>query len=81
MLPIPETDFFHDIHFLQSITASIQEGVIILNKEGKIVSFNEQAKAILNLRNDQLLDRSPFNNTWHALDVDGNIIQSIRSCP
>jgi PAS domain S-box-containing protein len=74
MLPIPETDFFHDIHFLQSITASIQEGVIIINKEGTIVSFNEQAKAILNLRKDQLLDRSPLNNSWNAFDIDGNII-------
>ncbi|MEO8173462.1 MAG: PAS domain S-box protein [Sediminibacterium sp.] len=76
MLPISETDFFQDIDFLQSITASIQEGVIIINERGTIVSFNEQAKTILNLRNDQLLDRSPTQSFWNALALDGSVIPS-----
>lgn len=77
MLPISETDFFQDIQFLQSITASIQEGVIILNNEGRIVSFNEQASALLNLDSDQLLDKSPFDSAWRAFDLEGNMIESI----
>jgi PAS domain S-box-containing protein len=76
MLPISETDFFQDIHFLQSITASIQEGVIILDQRGTIASFNEQAKDILNLRSDQLLDRSPTQSLWNALHLDGSIVHS-----
>jgi PAS domain S-box-containing protein len=74
MLPISETDFFHDIQFLQSITASIQEGVVILNKHRRIVSFNEQAKNILNRSDKQLLDTSPLANSWSAIDLDGNTI-------
>jgi PAS domain S-box-containing protein len=76
MLPISETDFFQDIHFLQSITASIQEGVIILDQRGTIVSFNEQAKNILNLRRDQLMDRSPTQSLWNALHLDGSVVYS-----
>ncbi len=76
MLPISETDFFQDIHFLQSITASIQEGVIILDQRGTIVSFNEQAKSILNLRREQLLDRSPTQSLWNALHLDGSTVYS-----
>lgn len=71
MQPISETDFFQDIQFLQSVTKSIQEGIVILNQEGRIVSFNEQAKKILNLRDEQLLDRSPIENQWHGLTLDG----------
>ena len=73
MLPIAETDFFQDISFLQSITASIQEGVVILNQEGRIVSFNEQATAILNLRPDQIINRSPNDSDWKAIYLDGSI--------
>lgn len=76
MLPISETDFFHDIHFLQSITASIQEGVIILNNEGRIVSFNDQAKSILQLRDEQLLDRSATGSAWNAVKLDGSTVPS-----
>jgi PAS domain S-box-containing protein len=73
MLPISETDFFQDISFLQSITASIQEGVIILNQLGRIVSFNEQAAAILGLRADQLLNKSPNDADWKAFYLDGTV--------
>lgn len=75
MLPISETDFFQDTHFLQSITASIQEGVIVLNKEGKIVSFNEQAKSILQRSGDELRDKLPLANTWTAIALDGSLIE------
>ncbi len=74
MLPISEIDFFQDISFLQSIIASIQEGVIILNSQGRIVSFNEQATAILNLRHEQLLDKSPKESNWNAIQPDGSIL-------
>ncbi|MES2330001.1 MAG: PAS domain S-box protein [Bacteroidota bacterium] len=76
MLPISDTGFFHDIHFLQSIASSIQEGVIILDQRGTIVSFNEQAKNILNLHKDQLLDRSPTQSLWNAVHLDGSIVHS-----
>ncbi len=71
MLPISETDFFQDISFLQSITSSMQEGIVILNQQGKIVSFNEQATAILQLTPDQLLGRSPRDSDWKAINLDG----------
>lgn len=78
MLPISETDFFQDIHLLQSITASIQEGVIILNNKGRVASFNEQAKAILNMSNEQLLDKSPIENAWRAYDLAGNVVDTME---
>ena len=73
MFTLTETDYFQDITFLKSIISSIEEGVIILNQQGKIVSSNKQAAFILNLTQDQLMDRSPDDTTtWKAIHLDGS---------
>ena len=72
MLSISETDFFQDISFLQSIAASIQEGVIILNREGKIISCNKQAGAILHLDRDQIVNKQTNHPNWKAINIDGS---------
>jgi len=71
MLHISATDYFKDITFLQSIIHSIQEGVVIQNKEGKVISFNEKAIDILHLTADQLLGKTSYDPQWEAIHLDG----------
>lgn len=73
MFTLTETDYFQDITFLKSIISSIEEGVIILNQEGRIVSSNKQAAFILNITQDELMGRSPEDtSTWKAFYLDGS---------
>jgi len=75
MLTIPETDYFQDLAFLQSIIDSIEEGVIINNRKGRIISFNKKATAILGLTTDQLFGKTLYDSDWQAIHPDGRPIQ------
>ncbi len=72
MLPISETDYFSDLSFLQSLIDALQEGVVLQNREGKIISFNKKACTILNLSPDQLLGRTSYDPQWEAIHLDGS---------
>ena len=73
MFTLTETDYFQDTTFLKSIISSIEEGVIILNDRGRIVSSNKHAAFILNTTQDELMGRSPEDtSTWKAIYLDGS---------
>src|SRR5258708_4529005 len=71
MLPISEIGYFQDLAFLQSIIDSIQEGVVVQDREGKIIRFNQKATAILGLSPDQLLGKTSYDPGWQAVHLDG----------
>lgn len=72
IVSIPETSYFKDLDFLQSVIDVLTEGVVLQNQEGKIVGFNEGACRILNLSSDQLLGKTSFDDTvWQAIHLNG----------
>ncbi len=71
---IPETDYFQDLAFLQSIIDSIEEGVIIHNRKGRVISFNKKATGILGLTTDQLFGKALYDTDWQAIHTDGSFI-------
>ncbi len=72
MLPISDLDYFQDLGFLQSIIDSIQEGVVVQDHDGKIISFNQKASIILDLSPDQLLGKTSYDPEWQAVHLDGS---------
>lgn len=72
MLPISQTDYFSDLSFLQSLIDSLQEGVVLQNRKGEIISFNKKACTILNLSPDQIIGKSSYDPQWEAIHLDGS---------
>lgn len=54
------------------ITASLSEGVLVLNPDGHIVQANAAAEEILGLSLDQLTGRTPLDPRWAAIHRDGS---------
>ncbi|MBK9249238.1 MAG: PAS domain S-box protein [Ignavibacteria bacterium] len=55
----------------RSVVASLQEGVIIFNKQAEIIDANESAQEILGLPFDALQGLTPLNLQWLAIHEDG----------
>lgn len=51
--------------------AALEEGVVVQNSIGEIISANSSAAAILGLSMDQLLGRTSFDPRWRAVREDG----------
>ncbi|MBM7865973.1 PAS domain S-box protein [Heliobacterium gestii] len=56
----------------RSIVTAIAEGMVVQERDGRIVSFNRKAETILGLTPDQLLGRSPYDPRWRAIREDGS---------
>jgi PAS domain S-box-containing protein len=56
---------------LQKILDTIEEGVLISNKDGVIVGFNRQAKEILGLSENQLLGKTLVHPNWQQVSASG----------
>lgn len=52
--------------------ASMAEGVVMLDKNGFIVSINDAAQSILGLTRDQMMGRSSVDARWRAIHEDGS---------
>ncbi|MFH2142607.1 MAG: PAS domain-containing protein, partial [Bacteroidota bacterium] len=59
--------------FLQSVTDNMTEGLIVLNKNLKIISINQIAEKMLDLNNHEIKGRS-LTNIIDCKDEDGNIL-------
>jgi PAS domain S-box-containing protein len=53
------------------VLSKLAEGVIVFTMEGKVQSSNRSAEKILGLTKEQLLEKSPLDNRWHAIREDG----------
>ncbi|HJV19137.1 MAG TPA: PAS domain S-box protein [Sediminibacterium sp.] len=66
-------EHFKDNYFLQSVIDSIEEGVIVQNREGTIIGFNSKALEILSLNEKELFGKTSYDNMWNACLEDGII--------
>lgn len=56
---------------LNETFAALEEGVVVQDSSGQIVSANASAALILGLSMDQLLGRTSFDPRWRAMHEDG----------
>ncbi|QSE97586.1 PAS domain S-box protein [Fulvivirga lutea] len=56
----------------RTIVDSLGEGIVLQNKRGEIIEFNNSALTILGLTSDQLLGRNSYDPKWRAIDTEGN---------
>ena len=57
---------------LSAVFASLAEGVVIQDLQGRNVDCNDAAQRILGLRRDQILDRTSLDPFWRTLREDGS---------
>jgi PAS domain S-box-containing protein len=58
---------------LKAMFETMQEGLVIHDASGQIVSCNRSAQEILGLSEDQLLGRTPIDARWQTIHEDGSI--------
>lgn len=63
-----------DHQFLNAVIDTLNEGVVVQNKEGKVVGFNKKALELLAVTADQLIGNTSSDKKWTGLDLEGNII-------
>lgn len=56
----------------ESVMAAMQEGVIVQDDQGSILSSNAAAQAILGLGAEQLRDRTTIDPRWRTVHADGS---------
>lgn len=54
------------------ILNNMMDGVVVQNREGKILEFNKMALEILSLNEEQLLGTSSFDPRWRAIRENGD---------
>src|SRR6056297_3279103 len=59
-------------HLYRSVIAAMEEGIVIHNSTGEIVTQNRSAEHILGLTRDQLLGRTPTDSRWRSVHQDGS---------
>jgi diguanylate cyclase (GGDEF)-like protein/PAS domain S-box-containing protein len=57
---------------MQVTTEMLTEGVLVLDRHGRVVYANNAAGRILSMSNDQLLARHVRDRRWHFLHEDGS---------
>jgi PAS domain S-box-containing protein len=53
------------------VMSNLHEGVILLNENGKVLTFNQAVCEIMALSPDEVLNRHPLNPDWEVLMPDG----------
>jgi PAS domain S-box-containing protein len=56
---------------LHSMFLSMAEGLVLQQKNGRIIDANPSAETILGLNHEQLLGRTSIDPRWHAIQEDG----------
>ncbi len=56
----------------RSIITAMEEGIVLQDSEGVILSSNASAERILGLTVDQMMGRSSLNSSWQAVHEDGS---------
>lgn len=54
------------------LIAAMEEGVVLQDKNSRILAFNKSAERILGLSADQLMGKTSFDPEWHAIHEDGS---------
>lgn len=55
----------------RAVIDSLAEGVVVQDRDGRIVAWNESAERILGLTGDQLSGRTAADSQWNALSMQG----------
>ncbi len=55
----------------RAVIDSLVEGVVVQDREGKIITWNQSAARILGLSNEQLAGRTSYDEGWEATYADG----------
>jgi len=55
----------------EKLVNTLVDGVIMLDKDGKITTCNKRASAILGLNEAELLGKELGDSSWHAVKADG----------
>ena len=66
-----ETRQFQDQH-VRTMFATLREGLVLQDADGKIIEANPSAAAILGLSEEQLLGRTSMDPRWMAIYPDGS---------
>jgi PAS domain S-box-containing protein len=56
---------------VSQIVNSLQEGLLLQDRRGKIVYFNERAPSILGVDAEQLLEKAALDSSWKIVTEDG----------
>lgn len=67
-----ETLFSEEQNLLKETFAALEEGVVMQNSSGQIVTANASAATILGLTMDQLLGLTSLDPRWRAVHEDGS---------
>ncbi|MFL5241269.1 MAG: ATP-binding protein [Gemmataceae bacterium] len=59
-------------HMHRAMISALEEGVILQDMSGAIVTWNASAERILGLSGDQLRGRTSFDPRWRAIHEDGS---------
>jgi len=60
----------------RAVIDSLAEGVVVQDREGNIVTWNQSAARILEFSDDQLAGRVPYDERWEATYADGRPLPS-----
>lgn len=61
--------------FKSSVLEALTEGLVVQDKNGKIVIGNTAASEILGLSMNQLIGKDSYDPLWQATDIDGNLLK------
>jgi PAS domain S-box-containing protein len=67
-------EYSTDHFFLNAVIDTLEEGVVVQNKEGKIVGFNQKALQLLALSSDELIGNTSSDRQWVSIDINGETI-------
>lgn len=62
---------FNSVQVLQSVLASMSEGVVVWNRDGAAVACNDAATRILGMTSADLVGRNANDVEWRAVRTDG----------
>ncbi len=60
-----------NINLLQKILNTIEEGVLVTDNQGKITAFNQRAAKILEIKDDEILNRNLIHPKFQQITVKG----------
>ena len=67
---LSEEKIFQSRNRYRSVVKSLAEGVVVWNRDGKIITVNDSATEILDVPRDRILEFSIFDEKWTAIKED-----------
>lgn len=63
----------HDADLLRAVIDNLAEGVLILNRDAKVITANAAAQAILGLPQERIVGTGPADKSWGSVHEDGSL--------